>query len=162
VLPLRSLSDDERNNALGLGLTDALIAKLGSLRTVAVRPTSAVAKFAKSDLGALEIGRRLQVDAGMGDQIRQTEGHISITARLVRVEGGDQIWAERFDEPTNEIFALEDALSNKITNALAFELDKPDRERFARRSTQNAVAYEKYLLGRFYQNQNTEQSFLKS
>jgi len=162
VLPLRSLSDDEKNNALGLGLTDALIAKLGSLRTVAVRPTSAVAKFVKSDLDALEIGRRLQVDAVMEGTIQQSEGRIRISARLLRVEGGDQIWAERFDEPTNEIFALEDALSNRITNALAFELDKSDRERFARRATENAVAYEKYLLGRFYQNQNTEQGFQKS
>ncbi|MBA3599833.1 MAG: transcriptional regulator, partial [Acidobacteria bacterium] len=45
VLPLKSLTAEENNKALGLGLTDALITRLGSLRTITVRPTSAVAKY---------------------------------------------------------------------------------------------------------------------
>lgn len=162
VLPLRSLTAGENNDALGLGLTDALITKLGSLRMVTVRPTSAVVKFVKSDLDGLEIGKRLQTDAVLEGTIQQSDGRIRITARLLNVASGEQIWAEKFDEPANELFALQDALSNKITETLAFELKKEEIEQLASRPTTSSEAYERYLRGRFYQTQNNEQGLTRS
>lgn len=157
VLPLRPLTEGENSKALGLGLTDALITKIGSLRSVAVRPTSAVVKFADSD--ALESGKKLNVDVVLEGTIQQADGRIRINARLLKVQSGEQIWTEIFDQPASEIFALQDALSNKIAKTLAFELNKPE---FTRHPTKNADAYEKYLRGRFYQSQNTEQGLTKA
>lgn len=105
VLPLKSLSAEENNKALGLGLTDALISRLGAIRTITVRPTSAVAKFAGSDADALEIGRRLNVDAVFEGTIQQSENRLRVNARLIRVSTGEQIWTEKFDAPASEIFA---------------------------------------------------------
>src|SRR5262245_65962115 len=73
-----------------------------------------------------------------------------------------QFWAENFDEPANEIFALQDALSNKIAKTLAFELTHAENKLFVRRGTDDAEAYEKYLRGRFYQSQNTPNSLNRS
>jgi TolB-like protein/DNA-binding winged helix-turn-helix (wHTH) protein len=161
VLPLKSLTAEENNQALGLGLTDALITKLGTLRQIVVRPTSAVVQFADAP-DSLEIGRRLKTDAVLEGTIQQSEGRIRINTRLLKVENGEQIWTEKFDEPTNNIFALQDALSAKIAKTLAFELTNAERAQFARYSTENTEAYEKYLRGRFYQSQNTEQGLTKA
>jgi len=161
VLPLKSLTE-ENGEILGLGLTDAVITKLGSLRIVTVRPTSAVFKFASSDLDALEVGRRLQTDAVLEGTIQQSEGRIRITARLLNVGTGDQMWSEKFDEPANDIFVLQDALSKKITDTVAFELEKEQRQLLAARPTSSSEAYEKYLRGRFYQTQNNERGFMQS
>ena len=73
-----------------------------------------------------------------------------------------QLWAEKFDEPANEIFALQDALSNKIAKTLAFELTNAENKLFIRRGTDNPEAYEKYLRGRFYLSQNTPDGLNRS
>src|SRR5262249_996232 len=155
VLPLKPLTADERNKVLGLGLADALITKLGRLKQIVVRPTSAVARFADAPADPVEIGRKLSVDAVLEGTIQESEGRLRINARLIRTDSGMQFWAEKFDEPSDEIFALQDALSTKIAKTLAFELTDTENKLFARRGTGDTEAYEKYLRGRFYQGQNT-------
>ena len=162
VLPLRPLTAEERNKVLGLGLADALITKLGSLKQIVVRPTSAVARFTDAPADSIEIGRKLGVDAVLEGTIQESEGRLRINARLIRTDSGMQFWAEKFDEPTNEIFALQDALSNKIAKTLAFELTHAENKLFVRRGTDNTEAYEKYLRGRFHQSQNTPSSLNRS
>jgi TolB-like protein/DNA-binding winged helix-turn-helix (wHTH) protein/Tfp pilus assembly protein PilF len=158
VLPLKPLTAEERNKVLGLGLADALITKLGSLKQIVVRPTSAVARFTDAPADSIEIGRKLGVDAVLEGTIQESEGRLRINARLIRTDSGMQFWAENFDEPANEIFALQDALSNKIAKTLAFELTHTENKLFVRRGTDNTEAYEKYLRGRFHQSQNTPSS----
>jgi len=162
VLPLRPLTAEEKNKVLGLGLADALITKLGSLKQIVVRPTSAVARIADALADPIEIGRKLDVDAVLEGSIQESEGRLRISARLIRTESGMQLWAENFDEPTNEIFALQDALSNKIAKTLAFELSHTENKLFVRHGTDNTEAYEKYLRGRFHQSQNTPNSLNRS
>ncbi len=142
VLPLKSLTAEENNKALGLGLTDALVSRLGSLRTIIVRLTSAVAKFVETEADALEIGRRLNVDAVLEGTIQQSADRLRINARLIRVADGEQLWTEKFDEPVTNIFALQDALSNKIARTLFFELTNAEQRQLARRQTENVEAYE--------------------
>lgn len=154
VLPLRSLSGNEDHNALGLGLTDALITKLASTRRFIVRPTNAVTPFA-NNADPVETGRRLNVDVVLEGTIQQADGRLRVNARLFQTATGEQIWAERFEQPSAGIFALQDALSSHIAKALDFELSRSDSDRMLYRGTENAEAYEKYLRGRFYQSQNT-------
>jgi DNA-binding winged helix-turn-helix (wHTH) protein/TolB-like protein len=161
VLPLRSLGSDEDGKALGLGLADALITKLGSTRQVVVRPTSAVARIA-GDTDPIETGRNLNVDAVLEGTIQQADGKLRVNARLLRTSSGEQIWSETFDEESGRIFALQDALSTKIAKTLSFELSKADRDKMLRRGTENAEAYEKYLRGRYYQSQNTPDGLARS
>ncbi len=162
VLPLKPLTSEENNKVLGLGLADALITKLGGLKQIIVRPTAAVVPFADSPMDSVDIGRKLNVDAVLEGTIQQSEGRLRINARLVRTDSGIQIWTEKFDEPANEIFALQDALSNKIARTLAFEVTNDENKLLARRSTNNTDAYEKYLRGRFYQSQNTPDGLKRS
>ncbi len=154
VLPLRPLNDDEDGRALGLGIADALITKLGSLKRVIVRPTGAAGSFS-AQADPIEAARKLNVDAVLEGTIQQADGRLRVNARLLRTSTGEQIWAEKFDQPEGELFALQDALSTNIAKTLAFELSKSDSEKLLRRGTENAEAYEKYLRGRFYQTQNT-------
>jgi DNA-binding winged helix-turn-helix (wHTH) protein/TolB-like protein/cytochrome c-type biogenesis protein CcmH/NrfG len=161
VLPLQAIGSDSDSKELGLGLTDSLISKIGSLKRVIVRPTSAVAGFdGRTD--AVEFGRRLGVDAVLEGTIQREAGKLRVNARLLRSDTGEQIWSERFEQPLAGIFALQDALSSNITKALAFELTKNDSGHLLHRGTENAAAYEKYLRGRFYQSQNTEQGLVRS
>jgi TolB-like protein/lipoprotein NlpI len=158
VLPLRSLGGDEDSKAIGLGLSDTLITKLGTLKRVIIRPTNAVTPFPDQN-DSLETGRRLGVDAILEGTIQKAEGKLRVNARLLNTATGQQIWADKFEEPSGGIFSLEDALSSSISQALAFELTKSDNEELHHRGTKNTDAYEMYLRGRFYQTQDTPEGF---
>jgi DNA-binding winged helix-turn-helix (wHTH) protein/TolB-like protein len=161
VLPLRPLSDDPDAKVLGLGLTDALIVKLGSLRKVNVRPIGAVTAL-QDNSNSVEAARTLGVDAVLEGTIQKDGGRLRVTARLVRAVTGEQIWADRFEQQSAGLFALQDALSASIAKALAFELSKADSDTLLRRGTENPEAYEKYLRGRFYQTHNTAEGLSRS
>lgn len=161
VLPLRSLNGDEDGKALGLGLADALITKLGSTHRVIVRPTNSVASFG-SNVDPVETGRRLNVDAVLEGTIQEADGRLRVNARLMKTNTGEQIWADKFEQPDAGIFALQDGLSASIAKTLDFELSKTDAEQLAHRGTKNEEAYEKYLRGRFYQTQNTPDGLARS
>lgn len=159
VLPLRSLNGEESDKALGLGMADALIMKLGSFRTVAVRPTSSVARFTEIDADALEIGRKLNVDAVLEGTIRQSDGRIRINVRLLKVENGEQLWAEKFDGEKSGVFDLEDRLSERTARALGLKLGIGENGHLTRRFTSNTEAFEDYLKGRYFWNKRTEDGF---
>jgi len=159
VLPLQPLSGDEDSRELGLGLTDELITKLGSLKRVIVPPLNAVAADVSDPL---EAGRRLNVDAVLVGTIQKADGRLRVNAQLIRTASGEQIWANRFEQPSAGLFALQDALSESIAQALAFELTRSDNELLAHRGTQNADAYERYLRGRFFETQNTRDGLNRS
>lgn len=108
VLPLRPLTDGENNKALGLGLADTLIMRIGGLRQTIVRPISAVTPYTETTQDSLEIGRRLNVDAILEGTIQQFEGRVRLNARLLLVENGEQIWAEQFKSDAAQIFDLQD------------------------------------------------------
>jgi DNA-binding winged helix-turn-helix (wHTH) protein/TolB-like protein len=162
VLPMRSLSGSQEDQALGLGLTDALITKVGSLKRVIVRPINAVSSFAGDD-DALTLGRRLNVDAVFEGTIQDADGRLRVNARLLKTATGEQIWADKFDQPAaGGVFALQDALSTSIAKTLDLELSTLDFDRLRKRGTDNAEAYEKYLRGRFFQTQNNGDGFDRS
>lgn len=153
VLPLKSLNETENGKTLGLGLTDALITKIGSLRSVSVRPMSAAMKFADAD--ALEAGRKLSVDAVLEGTIRESDGLIRVNVRLLRVSNGEQIWSEKFDRETAKVFDLEDRLSEQTAQALGLKLGEGENRRLTKRYTTNADAHQAYIRGRYFWNRRT-------
>ena len=161
VMPLKALNDDENAKILGLGLTDALITKLGSLPNVVVRPTSAITSLTGANTST-DVGQRLSVDAVLEGTIQEADGRLRVNARLIRTSTGEQIWADKFEQPATNLFAIQDALSSSIAKALTFELSKSDSEQLVRRGTNNTEAYEKYLRGRFFQTQNTGEGLERS
>jgi DNA-binding winged helix-turn-helix (wHTH) protein/TolB-like protein/Tfp pilus assembly protein PilF len=159
VLPLKSLTAEVNNQELGLGLADALITKISGLRTITVRPISSVVKFNDADSDALEIGKLLNVDAVLEGTIQQADGRLRINARLLRVETGEQIWAEKFDGESTGIFDLEDRLSEQAAQALGLKLGVRENEHLTKRFTTKPEAFDDYLKGRYFWNKRTEEGF---
>jgi TolB-like protein/DNA-binding winged helix-turn-helix (wHTH) protein/Tfp pilus assembly protein PilF len=154
VLPLKPLNDGESGKTLALGLTDALITKIGSLRSVAVRPLGTVMKYA-DDADALEAGRNLNVDAVLEGTIREADGYVRINVRLLRAADGEQIWTETIDREATKIFDLEDRLSEQTARALGLKLGVGENDYVTKRFTTNAAAFDDYLKGRYFWNKRT-------
>ena len=155
VLPLRSLTGEENNKALGLGLTDALITRLASLRQLTVRPISAVTPYVDTPQDSLEIGKKLKVDAVLEGTIQHFEGRVRLNARLLRVENGEQIWAEQFESKAAQIFDLQDRLTAQTAQALKLKLGASETEQITKRFTNNPEALDAYQKGRYFCNRRT-------
>lgn len=155
VLPLISLGDSENNKSLGLGLTDTLIMKIGGLKQVVVRPISAVTPYADAPQNSLEIGKKLDVDAVLEGTIQQTDGRVRINVRLLRVETGEQLWAENFESEQSEIFDLEEHLSEQTARALKLKLGAGENAQITKRYTNNTEALDAYQKGRYFWNRRT-------
>src|SRR6185436_17677806 len=97
VLPIKPLTDEENNKELAVGLTDALITKLGSLRPLIVRSASSVAQFTSGGYDPIEVGRKLDVNAVLEGAIMQADGRLRVNIRLLDTQTGQQIWEDRFD-----------------------------------------------------------------
>ncbi len=146
VLPVKSFAADGADGDLGLRITDALITTLGGLKEISVSPTDAVARFAKSDLGAVEIGQKLGVDAVVDGRIQREGDRVRVTFQLLRVTDRTQIWSEQFDGRADQILGLQDLISSRVLKSVN---QLSDHELPLRtRPTQDPEAYEAFLLGR--------------
>jgi DNA-binding winged helix-turn-helix (wHTH) protein/TolB-like protein/Flp pilus assembly protein TadD len=165
VLPFRVLSSEKGDEYLSLGLADALITSLSQTRQVIVRQTEAVAKYQNTGKDPLEAGREQGVDAVLEGQVQRIGDRVRVTARLVRTSDGASLWADRFEEKFTNIFAVEDAVAEKVarTTILAMKgTGEAPAERLTKRYTENNEAYEAYLKGRYMWNKRTVDSLQKA
>ena len=150
VLPFRSLGTDEADDALGLGMADALITRLAATGRVAVRPTGTVRRFASADVDPVEAGRQLGVDAVVDGRLQRSGSRLRLTVQLVPTVGGAPLWADHFDEEFTHLFAVEDTVAERVAAALVAELSTEERQRLGRRQTESLEAYQAYCRGRFF------------
>ena len=148
VLPFQAL-DAQGEKALGLGLADAVITKLSNIRQLIVRPTSSIQQYAGPAADPWAAGRELDVEEVLEGKVQMAGDRIRLTVQLVRVKDRRPLWAEVFDESFTNIFAIEDAISERVAQALAVKLAQGEKERLERRYTANLDAYRNYLDGRY-------------
>ncbi|HEX4950705.1 MAG TPA: protein kinase [Blastocatellia bacterium] len=148
VLPPRPLQSGARDEALELGTTSTLITRLGSLRQLIVRPESAVGRYASPEQDPLAAGREQKVDAVLDSRYQRVGDKLRFRLRLLRVADGATLWADTLDQQTDDPFAIEDALSAKVTGALKLTLSSAEKELLAKRYTNSAEAWQLYARGR--------------
>ena len=156
VLPFKPLLSEGRDEVLEMGMADTMITKLGGLGEIAVRPISSVRRYAALEQDAVQAGKELGVEAVLDGSIQRLGGRIRVTARLVRVSDGKQLWSSRFDEKYTDIFVVQDAISEKVAQALALTLTGEQQKHLTQHYTENTEAYRMYLYGRFFRNKRTE------
>jgi len=146
VLPFKSLVAQERDEALELGMADALISKLSEAEEITVRPLSAVRRYDSPDQDSITAGRQLNVEAVLDGSLQTSGDRIRVIARLVRVSDGKQLWTSQLDEKFTDIFRVQDSISERVATALKIRLTNKDNRRY----TENVEAYELYMKGRFH------------
>ena len=155
VLPFKPLAAEGRDQILELGMADSLIAKLSASRAIVVSSLSSVRKYTNLEQDSAAAGRELQVDSVLEGSVQRLGDRIHVTARLIRVDDGASLWADTFDEKFTDVFTVQEAISQKVADALALRLSGAEKERLARRDTRDVEAYQLYLTGRYHWNKLT-------
>jgi DNA-binding winged helix-turn-helix (wHTH) protein/TolB-like protein/Flp pilus assembly protein TadD len=162
VLPFKPLVADHRDESLEMGMADTLNFRLSSLRDVAVRPISSVRKFSGLEQDTLAAGRELGVESVLDGQIQRSGDRIRVTARLIGVSDGKQLWAGQFDEKFTDLFTVQDLISKKVISALALKLTTEEQKQLAKHYTENIEAYSAYISGRFYWEHRTAEGLRRA
>jgi TolB-like protein/DNA-binding winged helix-turn-helix (wHTH) protein/Flp pilus assembly protein TadD len=149
VLPFLPLVEESRDPVLELGMADTLIARLSGIRQIVVRPISSVRRYADMDRDAVLAGNELGADAVVEGSIQRLGQSLRVTVRLLRVGDGATLWADTFHDSSASIFAVQDAISERIAVALSQEFGQPEQQQLARLGTSDVEAYESYLKGRY-------------
>lgn len=152
VLPFKTVTSQESDVALGMGMADALIMRLSTLQKLTVRPVSTVLKYSQSDQDPLEAGRALGVDVILTGLVQKDGKNIRISTQMLRVSDGATLWTEKFDDYFTNVFAVQDSISEKMASALSIRLSGAEQQRLAKRYTENTEAYQLYLQGQYYHN----------
>ena len=153
VLPFKPIVELGRDEALELGMADTLIARLSnSSRKLIVRPLSSVRRYGGLEQDPQAAGRELGVEAVLDGSLQRSADRIRLTARLINVVDGASLWVGTFDEKATDVFAVQDAISERVAGALALSLSSEERRGLNKRYTENLEAYDLFLKGRYCWN----------
>ncbi|HYN25961.1 MAG TPA: protein kinase, partial [Pyrinomonadaceae bacterium] len=162
VLPFTNASDDPQMEYLSDGLTESVLFGLSQLPDIQVVARSAVFRHKGSGDDSLSIGRTLGVSAVVTGRVRQRGGTLLISAELIDVDSGWQLWGAQYKRATEDLFDVEDEIANEISQKLRLKLT-PEKQRILdRRRTDSPEAYHLYLKARFHWGKRTEESLYKA
>lgn len=148
VLPFRPLVADARDEALEVGLAEAVIVKLGQVKELRVPSINAVQRYARRDVDPRDAGRQLGVDAVLDASVLRQHDRVRLSARLIDVERGTAVWAQQWDLPWTDIFTVQDAMAAEVARALVVNLGAAGQASLGKHPT-NVAAYENYLRARY-------------
>ena len=118
ILPFRNLSNDPEIRFYEFSLADAVITELARNRSLAVRPSSVVAKYQGRDVDPREVGKELNVSAVISASFLRTGGVLRVSAQLIDVVTGEILWNDRIDATADDIIALQDTIACHIAQRL--------------------------------------------
>jgi TolB-like protein len=150
VLPFTNMSNDPENEYFTDGMAEEIINALNKVQSlrVAARTSSFAFKGKNEDVG--EIGRKLKVSTVLEGSVRKMGNRLRITAQLVNVADGYHLWSERYDREMEDVFAIQDDISQAIVKALKVILSEGEKKQIEKVRAENVAAYDYYLRGRQY------------
>jgi TolB-like protein/Flp pilus assembly protein TadD len=163
VLPFVNMSNDAENEYFSDGIAEEIInalTKVQALR-VASRTSAFAFKGKNEDIG--EIGRKLKVGTVLEGSVRKAGSRLRVTAQLVGVADGSNLWSERYDRQLEDVFEIQDEIAGNIVKALRVVLTEGEKRAIEKAPTENVEAYDYYLRGRqfFHQFRRTGMQFAR-
>lgn len=147
VLPFANLSSDPENEHFCDGLADELINALTRVRDLRVVSRTSSFTFKGRERPIREVGEILGVGVIVEGSVRKAGNRIRVTAQVIDVESDTHLWSNSYDRELEDIFAIQDDLTDAIVAALEIAVTPEEREGLARSGTRDIHAYELYLQG---------------
>ncbi|MBI3796040.1 MAG: tetratricopeptide repeat protein [Deltaproteobacteria bacterium] len=161
VLPFVNMSEDPKQEYFSDGLTEVLTGDLSKISSLFVIARNSAFTYKGKAVKVQDVGREMGVHYVLEGSVLKAEGQIRITAQLIDTTTGYHLWAERYDRPLKDIFALQDEIVQKIVTTLGLQLSVQEQGYSVRKHTDNLEAYDSLLRGiepffRFTQETNTQ------
>jgi TolB-like protein/Tfp pilus assembly protein PilF len=155
VLPFANMSADPEQEYFCDGMAEEIINALTRLEDLRVIARTSAFAFRGKQADVREIGRQLGVGTLLEGSVRKAGNRLRITAQLVDTVDGSHLWSERYDREMEDIFAIQDEISEAIVGRLKMKLIRGAEKHPERRPTDDLDVYRLYLKGRFHWSKRT-------
>jgi TolB-like protein/class 3 adenylate cyclase len=159
VLPFVNMGGDPEQAYFADGMTEDLITDLSKVAGLFVIARNSTFVYKGKATDVREVAKTLGVRYVLEGSVRRSGAEVRVNAQLIDATTGGHVWADRYDGDLKNIFAFQDKVTHNVVAALAVELTKDDRERVARRGTENTQAYDVFLKGWQHYLRQTPEDF---
>jgi adenylate cyclase len=146
VLPFANMSGDPEQEYFSDGITEDIITDLSKVSALAVTSRNSAFVHKGRHVDIPKVAREFGVSHVLEGSVRKAGGRVRITAQLIDGASNNHVWAERYDRDLNDIFALQDEISEAIVKALRVKLLPEEKQAIAQRGTDSVEAYNLYLM----------------
>jgi len=168
VLPFENLGSED-DQYFADGITEEITSRLARIPGLKIISRTSALHYARENKSLKEIGEELGVGSVLEGTIRTDRvpggaGSVRVTPQLIRVKDDTHLWAEEYTAGLvpGQIFDVQARIAEQVAQALHVTLLASDRAAIEAEHTQDAKAYDQYLLGRYYWNRRTKASLLRA
>jgi serine/threonine protein kinase len=154
VLPFSGLKPDPETDYLGFALADQVIGSLAYIKSLLIKPSSAVRKYQGQALDQAAAARDLNVDYLLTGFYLKEADTVRLNLELVRTATGEMVWRDAIQVQFENVFQLQDIVSEKVVEGLAVQFPQEARGRSAAYVPADPAAYEYYLRSLSYPHTN--------
>jgi len=147
VLPFVNMSGDPEQEYFSDGITEDLITDLSKISGLFIIARNSTFVYKGKSVKIRQVAEELGVRYVLEGSVRKAQDQVRINAQLIDATTGHHLWAERYDGKLDDVFALQDRVTQKIIEALAVKLTVAEREHVLLKETDNILAFEAYLKG---------------
>ncbi len=162
VLPFVNMSDDPKQEYFVDGMTEDLITDLSQMSGLFVIARNSSFLYKGKPVTIRQVSEELGVRYVLEGSVRKAGDDVRINAQLIDATSGEHLWANRYDGSLDNIFALQDKITQKIFAALAVELSAGEKEKVGSKDTDSIEAYDTFLKGWELYRKWTPEDFHKS
>jgi serine/threonine-protein kinase len=162
VMPFVNVSNDIEQEYFSDGISEEIINMLSQVPGLKVMARTSSFSFKGKNQDVKSIGKQLEVSHILEGSVRKSGNKLRITAQLINIEDGSQMFSEQFDRELKDIFDIQDEISANILKTIKIRLLGDKKEMVFKNYTENIEAYQLYLKGKYFYNQNTREGFLKA
>jgi len=156
VLPFQNMSGDPEQEYFADGMTEDLITALSMIRWFFVTARNTTFAYKGTSPNISHVARDLGVRYVLEGSVRKAGNRVRINAQLIDGASGNHVWAKRYDRELEDIFAVQDELTETIVGALEPELGKAERERAHFKRPENLPAWDLFQQGLWHSYRRTE------
>jgi adenylate cyclase len=158
VLPFDNMSGDPEQEYFSDGIAEDVITSLSRFRSLFVIARSSTFTYKGHTVDIKRIARELGVRYVVEGSVRKAGNRVRITAQLIDAASGNHLWADRFDGALDDVFDLQDQITEQIVVAVEPEIQRRERERARRKPPENLDAWENLQRGlsHFYRMNKTD------
>jgi TolB-like protein/Tfp pilus assembly protein PilF len=164
VMPFENLSGDPEQEYFSDGMTEELIAQLGSLQPgkLGVIARTSAMTYKRGNRDIRQIGNELKVDYVLEGSVRREGDRVRITAQLIQVSDQTHLWSESYERGTQNTLDVQTDVARNIARVLALKLLPAERTSRTTDAAISSDAHDALLKGRYLWNKGRSDDIEKS
>ncbi len=153
ILPFQNFGGHPEDEYFADGMTESLITDLARVSGLLVIARNSAFSYKGKPVDVRRVGEELRVRFVLEGSVQRSGDAVRVNAQLIDAGTGYHVWAEKYDRPMRDVFALQDDISRSIAGALRTTIQGPQAGAPRQAPTSNLEAYDTFLRGRYYLNQ---------